>query len=315
MGKLELNLLGSLDIRLDETPVSEFKSRKTQALLCYLAVTATQHSRDWLSGMFWGGMPESNARMNLSQALTTLRHFFKPFLITTRNSISINPDSIIQTDTRFLNMVDVEDIESLHQAARLFRGDFLEGFYIRKSPEFEFWVLGERSRCREKILEVLDHLVFHHATQGQAGWDSAIEFVMQRLTIEPWHEETHRKLIRLYAMTGQRSKALKQYEICRQVLMAELGVEPGPDTLQLIQRIRTSSTAASMEDPDQFGFDLTSEFYTGSNQKVAKAAGSIPSMLPFRITDFIGREQEIEALDTLFLNHNSKLGLEKLAWR
>ena len=114
MGKLELKLLGGLEIRLDGTFISEFKSRKSQALLCYLAVTGTQHSRDWLAGMFWCDMPEAKARMNLSQALTSLRRLFQPYIITTRQSISIDQDSNIWTDVATLELADDEDIEVLH---------------------------------------------------------------------------------------------------------------------------------------------------------------------------------------------------------
>jgi DNA-binding SARP family transcriptional activator len=44
--------------------------------------------------------------------------------------------------------------------------------------------------------------------------------------------------MRLLAGSGQRGAALAQYETCRRVLAEELGVEPGPETTALYERIR-----------------------------------------------------------------------------
>ena len=85
--KLELALLGNVEIRRDGLPATDFKSRKAQALLCYLAVTGRSHSRPALAGLLWGDMPEAKARMNLSQALSNLRRSFGDHLIITRQTV------------------------------------------------------------------------------------------------------------------------------------------------------------------------------------------------------------------------------------
>ena len=53
--KLELALLGNLEIRQGGVPVTDFESSKAQALLCYLAVTGHPHTRPALAGLLWGG--------------------------------------------------------------------------------------------------------------------------------------------------------------------------------------------------------------------------------------------------------------------
>jgi hypothetical protein len=58
------------------------------------------------------------------------------------------------------------------------------------------------------------------------------------LALEPWREEAHRYLMLLLARDGQRSAALAQFEICRQMLVDELDVEPGPETITLYEQIR-----------------------------------------------------------------------------
>jgi len=288
VARLELKLLGILEIQLDGTLVNQLKSRKAQALLCYLAMTSKAHSREWLAGMFWGGMPEDKARMNLSQALSTLRRIFQEHISSDRFTVSLQPGGQIWTDAVALNAVDFEDIPSLHHAAQLFRGDFLEGFYIPDCPDFEFWMLAERANCRERILQVLDHLVKHYIQQGEPGYSSAIKFNKQRLSIEPWHEETHRSLMRLYYSTGERNTALKQYAVCREILLQELGVEPDLKTTQLNNQIRDHernwvTPGRGIQDKDY------------------------ASNLPHQPTEFIGREQELAQLKKMVIDQGSQL--------
>ena len=66
--QLQLALLGRADVRQDGEPVTGFYSSKAQALLFYLAVTGTSHSRAALAGLLWADVPEADARTNLRQA-------------------------------------------------------------------------------------------------------------------------------------------------------------------------------------------------------------------------------------------------------
>ncbi|NIW44697.1 MAG: SARP family transcriptional regulator, partial [Gammaproteobacteria bacterium] len=176
------------------------KSIKAQALLSYLALTGKAQIRPALAGMLWGEMPEANARMNLSQALSTLRRIIGEHLSITRQTVDLNRGSDIWIDVQtFESTVAEENVEALRQAVQLYRGDLLDGFYVRQSPEFETWILVERARLREKSLVALRKLVKYHSEQGEVGWDAAIDYTRQLLRIEPWHEEAHRDLMRLLA--------------------------------------------------------------------------------------------------------------------
>ena len=52
--KLELSLLGQVEIRRDDEPLNGFVSAKAEALLIYLAVTGRPHRRETLAGLLWG---------------------------------------------------------------------------------------------------------------------------------------------------------------------------------------------------------------------------------------------------------------------
>jgi DNA-binding SARP family transcriptional activator/predicted ATPase len=302
---LELLFFGNLVFRKDGETVREIKSRKAQALLCYLAVTGQSHSRSALAGLLWGGMSESRARMNLSQALTTLRRSFSDHLTITRQRVAFDKESGSWVDViAFKAAVTEASVDGLHKAVRLYQGDFLDGFYVHNAPEFETWTLIERAQLRELVLDSLHRLVEFHSEHGQSGWEKAIECGKRLLTIEPWHEEIHRQLIRLLALSGRRSAALIQYEKCRQILLADLGVEPSEETAALYNSIRNETFPAGEAIPE-----LSKDkggIITKSHEKISERV-SIASNLPPRLTKFVGREFELGDLNELIVNRGTRL--------
>src|SRR5512135_3429866 len=100
MAHLAVSVLGELQVRIDDVPVSSFESDKVRALLAYLAVEAGRsHRRETLVGLLWPDCPEQAARHNLSQALFNLRlaigdHIAQPpYLLITRDAIQFNRES------------------------------------------------------------------------------------------------------------------------------------------------------------------------------------------------------------------------------
>ncbi|MFQ5854241.1 MAG: BTAD domain-containing putative transcriptional regulator [Anaerolineae bacterium] len=292
--KLELALLGNPEIRCDGVPVTDLKSSKAQALLCYLAVTSRPHTRPPLAGLLWGDMPEARARMNLSQALTTLRRFFGDHLSITRQTVAFERSSDTWLDVEIFEQQIADSrwqvadsqwqvadrpsaISHLQSAISLYRGDFLDGLHVRNAPEFELWVLTQRARLRELALQALRTLAAHHAEQGEAGWAAAIDYTARLLTLEPWQEEAHCELMRLLALSGRRSAALVQYERCRQILADELGVEPAMETTVLYERIRdgelTPGTAPSEQATHRHNLPAQTTPFIGRETELVELAG------------------------------------------
>src|SRR5690606_31632181 len=67
---------------------------------------------------------------------------------------------------------------------------------------------------------------------------AAIPHARRWLALDPLLEAPHRALMRLYARTGQRNAALRQYQACVRLLAEELNVEPAEETTALYERIR-----------------------------------------------------------------------------
>lgn len=243
---LEILLLGGLQIRQNGAPVVSFMSSKVPALLAYLAVTGRPHQRDALAGLLWGEMPDAAAANNLRQALSNLRKLFEPHLLITRDTVAFDRaiPHLLDVET-FLDLMRLSEgqpagqrIGLLRQGLALFRGDFLEGIFVRDAPDFEDWALVERVRLRELALygwEALAQLLMDSGDYAGAG-----EAAGRLLAMDPWREETHRQLMLLHARTGHWSAALAQYEACRRVLEKELGVQPSLETSALYERIRAA---------------------------------------------------------------------------
>jgi DNA-binding SARP family transcriptional activator/predicted ATPase len=249
---LSLSLLGPFQVTLHGEPVTGFESSKVRALLAYLAVEASQHPeghpRAVLAGLLWPDRPDQVAFANLRNALSNLRtaigdrHATPSFLQITRETIRFDPTSDHWLDVAaFRALVEITETdrsahERLEEAVALYRGDFMQGFFVHGSPEFENWALLVRERLQRQVLDALRRLVAHYESNGDVARGNEVAWRWAELA--PWEEEAHRRLMRLLARNGQRGAALAQYEACRQILAQELGVEPGPETAALYEQIR-----------------------------------------------------------------------------
>jgi tetratricopeptide (TPR) repeat protein len=131
--------------------------------------------------------------------------------------------------------------EALSEACALYRGEFLEGLSVPEAA-FEDWLISQRVRLRDVVVEALTNLLANHMQHGSIA--QAIPTAARLLGIDPLQEAVHRTLMRLYARQGRRGVALHQYQVCVGILQRELAVEPEPQTRQLYQEILEGSLAA-----------------------------------------------------------------------
>jgi DNA-binding SARP family transcriptional activator len=222
-----LHMLGPLEIRVGERLPA--LRRKERALLAYLAATERAHQRRALADMFCqeADAPDRALRLLLSR----IRHELHPLaLILDGAAVRFDPQ-IGEVDflafTRGLEGdLSGQTIAALEAAVTLYRGELLASLNLADAPEFELWLLGERARLRLLYERGLNELVSRLIATSQHA--AAIERARQLLQSNPLLEEAHAQLIWLYAQTGQRSAALHQFALCRDLLQRELAVEPAP---------------------------------------------------------------------------------------
>jgi predicted ATPase/DNA-binding SARP family transcriptional activator len=286
---LQIRLMGAPQILLNGVPLTGLKSSKAQALLFYLAVTGRGHARPILASPLRGDVSEAAARTSLRKALQQLRQHLGNYLIIDRTTIALAQSmdcwvDVLEFQTTFQDLPTTEEPSRMRRAIDLYRGDFLEGFYVRDAPDFEAWWLSERARLRELVLHHLDEFANHYAKQDDL--ESAIALTRRFLAIEPWREGAHRKLMSWLVQDGQRSAALAQYEICRQALAEELAVEPARETTALYKRIRNGDLREPMI-PRPRPFTSKPPAFLEADHKIVE---------PIK-EHFVGRERQLSQLE------------------
>src|SRR5579859_528967 len=250
MARLSLFLFGSPRIEYAGTSIS-FDTRKAIALLAYLALTHQQYSRDSIASLLWPDNDQSHARAALRRTLSTLKKAFTGSeLDIDRETIGLDFRSDLQVDVYDFhshlakcrthghpaNVVCSACLEPLTAAAALYQDDFLAGFSLRDSPNFDDWQFYQSEGLRRDLAGALERLISAQSAQGDL--DAAIHSARRWLALDCLHEPAHRQLMQLYAWAGQRAAALHQYRECVQVLEQELGVAPLEVTTQLYQAIK-----------------------------------------------------------------------------
>lgn len=256
MSELRVWLLGGFNVAWAGQPVTAFESDKARALFCYLLLEARPIRRERLAGLFWGEQPEVRARGNLSRVLSNLRDLCPGCLTSDRAAVTFAPPAPA--------WVDVHDLGAAYRAAQhapdspaaqtalssaleLYRGPLLAGFSLAGCPEFEEWLRVQQEQTHTLALAAWEWQTAYHRQRGE--WAAAVACARRALELEPWRESTHRQLMLLLALQGERDAALRQYDLCRRLLADELGVAPAPETAALYSRIAAAAALTAEEAP------------------------------------------------------------------
>jgi ABC-type oligopeptide transport system substrate-binding subunit/class 3 adenylate cyclase len=134
------------------------------------------------------------------------------------------------------------DLSALQTAVDLYRDDLLAGFTLRDSPAFDDWHFFASEDLRQQLAAALQQLVQGYCDRGD--YATALPAARRWLALDPLHEPAHQRLMQLYAWSGQRTAALRQYQECVRLLQEELAAPPDAETTQLFQTIQANRLAA-----------------------------------------------------------------------
>jgi predicted ATPase/DNA-binding SARP family transcriptional activator/tRNA A-37 threonylcarbamoyl transferase component Bud32 len=250
MANLKLFLLGPPRIELDGHPL-EIERRKAMALLIYLAVTGQPHARDALATLFWPDYDQRRARAYLRRDLAILNTGLTGnWLDADRETIELTARPDFWMDIahfrQLLAQVQAHDhareavcagcLELLAEAALLYKDDFLAGFTLRDSSEFDDWQFFQAESLRQELAQVLERLVYGYYSRGE--YEQAIPFARRWLALDPLHGPAQRQLMQLYDQADQPTAALRQYEEYVALLEEELGIPPEEETTTLYEAIK-----------------------------------------------------------------------------
>lgn len=247
MGALKVKLFGKPQVLLDNQDLNSIPA-KGQELFFYLLLNRNRpHDRDRLAEELWGEANPARSKKYLRQTLWQLQtalddqNSAQPLLALDKNWVHFNLASglwldVAEFDQIFAQVCDLpgrcldeQQVQIVQTAVTLYQDDLLIGWY-------QNWCVIERERFQSIFLVLLDKLIEHCLFYER--FEKGLLYAMQVLRIDRARERTHRLLMRLHYLAGNRTAALRQFEQCTAVLAAELNVEPTHKTQTLYQQIR-----------------------------------------------------------------------------
>jgi len=203
--------------------------RKMAALLTYLALEGPT-PRSKLAGLFWPDAPERTARNNLSQLVVRIKKMTGAALLAGSDPLQVT--KALEVDAANLKVATLTDE---HHAIIQSFGLLLAPYDYDDLPEFDEWLLAERERLGRLYEEALGAEIARLEEGG--AYREAVLHAERLLAANPASEETHRHLMRLHYLAGDRPAAFGTYARLKEVLRREFGVEPLPETVALAREI------------------------------------------------------------------------------
>ncbi len=224
---------GRVELGQAEIPRSAWGGAAARHLLFYL-LTHPPCPRDQIVADLWPEMPPHKVKTAFHTVKFRLhRALGREALHFDGYRYSLHPDLTFWFDVAaFEQLVKGQTpgsrVEQLQQAIDLYQDDFLQDDYTD-------WCIPFRERLREQLLDAIEELA--RLLLARRRVRDAINILRRGLSIDDLRETFHRLLMCAYALRGERSQAIFQYQNCAETLERELGVSPSPETTSLCRRI------------------------------------------------------------------------------
>ncbi|HEX6250637.1 MAG TPA: BTAD domain-containing putative transcriptional regulator [Gemmatimonadaceae bacterium] len=238
---IRITLLGNVSVQVEGVPVGgEAAQRRRLALLAILAAPPVRpHTRDRLIGQLWPEQGTESARHLLSASIHVLRKALGPdVLVTSGDEIGLRADAAEVDAAEFREAYAAAEYE---RAVDLYRGAFLEGFYISDTPEFEQWVDEERQEYAALYGRALESLAELRAAAGDA--DGAVAAWRRLAALDPYSARTAIGLMQALVRLGNRPAAIQHARVHAQLLAQEFETAADPEVTALAESLRAQTGA------------------------------------------------------------------------
>lgn len=198
--------------------------------------------------------------------------------------LEIDPNQLcwrVSTDVQAFRQTVQE--ENWQEAIALYKAPFLAGQSFKGLVTYAAWVELEREQLGQSYALALKNETERFVAEGD--FTKAAELSGDYLALDDLDEDALHLHLRCLALSGQKSRALKQFQAFKILLADEFDLDPRQSTLELIRSIEADEVAAQ-----------------------ARTAASVrrPS-LPQQGTRFVGRKQELKQLQTLLAKPDCRL--------
>jgi DNA-binding SARP family transcriptional activator len=224
-GTLEVNLLGQFRVLLDGQPIDGLRNPRLSA---YLALNRDRTlTREEVAFALWPDSGDAQALTNLRRELHAIRRALPEadrYVALDHRAIRWRTDAPVTLDVaEFESAVKEPQAgpDALRAATELYRGDLLPGIY-------DEWLEPHRERLRGSFIDALGRLA--EQLEQRRDYREAMAIMRRLIAADALDERAYRGLIRLAAVSGNRSAGLQAYHACATVLSDELGVAPSRET-------------------------------------------------------------------------------------
>jgi DNA-binding SARP family transcriptional activator len=236
--------------------------------------------------MLWPEYDQASASQAFRQTLyTARRNLGKNLLPSIGKQILLDDSGKISIDVKEFQVaidagsgIDItpkEAITFLQRAAAFYQGDFLAGFTLKDSLEFDDWQSFQTHSLRQKYGRVLEALVRHY--MAHELHDQALKHALRQVQLDQMDELAHRNVIQAYARMGQRIAALQHYDKYEQILARELQINPSEEIYKLRDMIMAEETIPLPSSPVHGGHVSVQ---VPGQEKESLLEGDPPEQLP-----------------------------------
>ncbi len=211
--------------------------RKTLALLALLAAAGKNGaSREKLIAYLWPEADTARGHHLLKQACYALRRdLHQPELFLGRDKLRLNPAIVTSDPESFDAALDRGD---LAHAVALYRGPFLDGFFLNGAGGFERWVEGERARFAQCVCAAVEALAGDAAARGDRR--RAADWWRRLAVLDPLNDRVALGVMSALVASGDRAGALQVARVHERLLREELDAAPGRAVVELAERLRVT---------------------------------------------------------------------------
>ncbi|NMW84397.1 AAA family ATPase [Peptoniphilus sp. AGMB00490] len=220
---LDCKLFGLPRIYEDEKEII-LPVNKMSGVLYYLFIKKSA-TRDELCGLFWGNSNDKRAKTSLRNVLHKIRKLFKEEVIISNNRtiISLNENIEIKIDVDIYKDNPMENLDIYDE--------FLSGFYIKDTYEFEDWVFELREFYKRKHIE--NYILKIDKSFASQDFTSLEKDIKSLLKMDPYNEDAFFDLLSYYKLIGRIDKLINEYNSFQRTLDEELGVSPAKKIVDL----------------------------------------------------------------------------------
>ncbi|WP_327094279.1 winged helix-turn-helix domain-containing protein [Nocardia vinacea] len=271
MVRVQIGMLGPLEIRLDDGGLIEVPGTRLRALLIALALEPGRAvPKATLVDWIWGEQPPSDAANALQALVSRLRRVLPDGSLDVQAGgyrLTVESDAV--DAVRFEQLLDqarggdhVQQAELLREALGLWRGALMQDIGVQDSAALDVVI----TRLEGLRLTAMEDLYEAEIRLGRGA--ELVAELTELVARHPVRERLVAALMRALVAAGRGAEALVVYQRAREALADTLGVDPAPELSALhVALLRGEIGAQDNDRKTNLRAELTS--FVGKNGDIA----------------------------------------------